>query len=240
MIEAVNAALAGEEVEETPKEEKVEDKEENLPKEEEKTDEKLSPGVFELEQTGARDLVKANISFNEDGEITEIVVEGERFSEKEENKTKELNDAFLAQFIEKKAPYILGENIDTISSATVTSQTVVNLANQAATMLAATVKELEEGGYEITLHYPGAREELTAIVQVSKEGIVKEVAFQGERFSEKEESKTKELNDSFIKQFIGQEGPFIAGENIDVISSATNSSRAAIEAVNIALRFIEK
>ena len=41
----------------------------------------------------------------------------------------------------------------------------------------------------------------------------------------------------FAEQFIGQTGPFVAGENIDVLSNATISSKAVIEAVNNALGY---
>ncbi|MBQ8554344.1 MAG: FMN-binding protein [Clostridia bacterium] len=41
---------------------------------------------------------------------------------------------------------------------------------------------------------------------------------------------------SFLSQFVGKTGPFVLGEGVDVVSGATSTSAAAVEAVNNAIK----
>lgn len=64
---------------------------------------------------------------DEDGVITSLFVDASSqtpgFGQECEN------EAFTSQFIGKKAPFVLNENIDAVTSATITSQAVVDAVN---------------------------------------------------------------------------------------------------------------
>ena len=142
-------------------------------------------------------------------------------------------DEFVNQFIGKTGPFALGETIDAVSYATITSQAVVDAVNSVlptqdmsvteeavAAPLAATVAAF--GGQNITvtvtLDETGAVSALTVDASTQTPGLGLKCA-----------------EDEFVNQFIGKTGPFALGENIDAVSYATITSQAVVDAVNALL-----
>ena len=62
----------------------------------------------------------------------------------------------------------------------------------------------------------------------------------GARFSETEGLGSRVKDEAFTQQFIGQTPPLALGEDVDAVSGATVSSRAAVDAVNEAAAFLNQ
>ena len=149
-------------------------------------------------------------------------------------------EAFTAQFIGKSAPLTLGEGIDAVASATITSQAVIDAVNSlyataepveepteapAATeepaVQTAEVKTATTAGYdgnEITVNVTdenGVITSLTVDASTQTAGL-------GQKCAE----------EAFTAQFIGKSAPLTLGEGIDAVASATITSQAVVDAVN--------
>ena len=147
-------------------------------------------------------------------------------------------EAFTAQFIGKSAPLTLGEGIDAVASATITSQAVVDAVNSlyaAAEPVAteapaateepaaqtAEVKTATAAGYdgnEITVNVTdenGVITSLTVDASTQTPGLGQKCA-----------------DEAFTSQFKGKSAPFTLGDGIDAVASATITSQAVVDAVN--------
>ena len=154
-------------------------------------------------------------------------------------------EAFTSQFIGKSAPLTLGEGIDAVASATITSQAVVDAVNS----LYATAEPVEE-----PTEAPAATEEPAATeapmvlenaktatiagfggaditVQVTDEnGVI--TALTVDASSQTAGLGQKCAEEAFTSQFIGKSAPLTLGEGIDAVASATITSQAVVDAVN--------
>ncbi|MBQ9290181.1 MAG: FMN-binding protein, partial [Clostridia bacterium] len=149
-------------------------------------------------------------------------------------------EAFTSQFVGKTAPFVLGENVDAVASATLTSTAVVDAVNE----LMAGAPAAEEPAAEPAAEEPAAEtaETLTATkpgydnldvtVSLTKaaDGTVASLTVDastqtpglGQRCAE----------EAFTSQFVGKTAPFVLGENVDAVASATLTSTAVVDAVN--------
>ena len=175
---------------------------------------------------------------DENGVITALVVDASTQTPGLGQKCAE--EAFTAQFIGKSAPLTLGEGIDAVASATITSQAVVDAVNSlyaaaepveepteapAATeepaVQTAEVKTATTAGYdgnEITVNVTdenGVITSLTVDASTQTAGL-------GQKCAE----------EAFTSQFVGKSAPLTLGEGIDAVASATITSQAVVEAVN--------
>ncbi|MBR2717872.1 MAG: FMN-binding protein [Clostridia bacterium] len=200
---------------------------------------------------GYQSEVNVGITLAEDGSIASLSIGsadetpgfGTRCAE---------NEAFINQFIGKKAPLAIGEGIDALSGATVTSTAVVEAINTAlaaapaapvdatsaatdavsAATAAATeeVKEedKEEAAAELTAAAPGfAGADVGVTVTLDAEGNIATLTIDNSQ----QVPPVCDLvdTDAFKGQFIGKKGPF---ENIDIVTGATFTSEGVIAAVN--------
>ena len=143
-------------------------------------------------------------------------------------------EAFTSQFVGKSAPLTLGEGIDAVASATITSQAVVDAVNslyaaaepvedptEAPAAQTAEVKTATAAGYdgnEITVNVTdenGVITSLTVDASTQTAGL-------GQKCAE----------EAFTSQFIGKSAPLTLGEGIDAVASATITSQAVVDAVN--------
>lgn len=160
------------------------------------------------------------------------------------------SERFISQFIGQTLP-VDECKIDGVSGATVTSRAVVSAINAAEARQAEETTELGElpdwmptgegnvsyygqgtvltgsasgfggdVGVTLTLDMNGAIDEIEVDIPFETPGI-------GSQCGEK----------TWLAQFIGRKGPFELGENIDVVTFATITSRGIIEAVNAALGY---
>ena len=79
--------------------------------------------------------VLVRLTLDDKGAITGLKVGGARFAETEGVGSRVKEDAFVKPFIGKTPPLTLGEDVDTIAGASISSQAVVDAVNEAAAFL---------------------------------------------------------------------------------------------------------
>ena len=130
-------------------------------------------------------------------------------------------EAFTSQFIGKSAPLTLGEGIDAVASATITSQAVVDAVNSLyaeapAKALSTTVKGWHEG--------------VAVTVEIDKNHVI--TALTVDASGEFYALGGKCAEEAFTSQFIGKSAPLTLGVDIDAVTGATLTSQAVVDAVN--------
>ena len=156
---------------------------------------------------------------NDDGVITYLTVDASSQTPGFGQRCEE--EAFTSQFIGKKVPLTLGVDIDAMTSATVTSQAVVDAVNSLYEMKTAGVKTAKAfgfGGAEITVY---VTDENGVITSLTVDASSQTPGF-GQRCEE----------EAFTSQFIGKKVPLTLGVDIDAMTSATVTSQAVVDAVN--------
>ena len=133
------------------------------------------------------------------------------------------DEAFLNQFIGKKATPDLGEGIEALSGATVTSGAVVEAANAA---IGVAVEEVELPA-ELTASAKGLLSDVKVTVTLNEDGTIATMVVDAS--GETAAIATPCTEEAFLSQFIGKAGPF---EGAEVVTGATFTSNAVIEAVN--------
>ncbi len=133
-------------------------------------------------------------------------------------------DEFTAQFIGKKAPFTLGDGIDAVASATITSQAVVDAVNS---LYAA---EPEVPADEKTVTVKGFGDGDVIVYVTDEDGVIKTLRVDASTQTAGLGQKCAE--DEFTAQFIGKKAPFTLGDGIDAVTSATITSQAVVDAVN--------
>ena len=86
--------------------------------------------VFSAAQKGFKSEIYVEASFDATGKVTYISIGDDRFAETDGIGTQVLENAFMAQFIDKQMPLTLGD-IDVISGATVSTKAVLEALNNA-------------------------------------------------------------------------------------------------------------
>ena len=140
-------------------------------------------------------------------------------------------EAFTSQFVGKTAPFVLGENVDAVASATLTSTAVVDAVNELMAGAPAAEEPAAEAAETLTATKPGY-DNLDVTVSLTKaaDGTVGSLTVDastqtpglGQRCAE----------EAFTSQFVGKTAPFVLGENVDAVASATLTSTAVVDAVN--------
>ena len=156
---------------------------------------------------------------DENGVITSLTVDASTQTAGLGQKCAE--EAFTAQFIGKSAPLTLGEGIDAVASATITSQAVVDAVNSLyaeapAKVLTATVKGWHEG--------------VAVTVEIDKNHVI--TALTVDASGEFYALGGKCADEAFTSQFIGKSAPLTLGVDIDAVTGATLTSQAVVDAVN--------
>ena len=131
--------------------------------------------------------------------------------------------AFLTQFIGKKATPDLGEGIDALSGATITSNAVIEAANAAIGVSQAVV----DIPSEYTASAKGLLSDVQVTVTVDESGYITDIAVDASGETQAIAHPCTEID--FLSQFIGRSGPFT---DVDVVTGATFTSNAVINAVN--------
>jgi len=134
------------------------------------------------------------------------------------------DEAFTSQFIGQTGPFTIGVNVDALSHATVTSKAVVKALNEALGL---------SGSPVLVEHCTAARGLLSDVwvtITRNTDGSVATITV--DCSGETEAIARPCTQEPFLSQFIGQTGPFVPGENVDVVSGATFTSMAVVEALN--------
>lgn len=181
-----------------------------------------------------------------DGLIAGIHVGGSQFNETEGLGSKAREPAFADQFKEQKLPLTLGQQIDAISGATVTSQAVVDAVNLTLTRvqkldgigLAPASTARPEDGMTANASAIGYGGPVLVRLTLDNQGKIAAVDIGGARFQETEGVGSKVREEAFTRQLIGRTPPLKLGDDVDAVSGATISSQAAIDAINDAAAFL--
>ena len=147
------------------------------------------------------------------------------------------DEAFLNQFIGKKATPDLGEGIDALAGATVTSEAVVKAANVAIGVAVDVVEIVEEApaAEELTASAQGLLSDVKVTVTLNEDGTIATMVVDAS--GETAAIATPCTEEAFLSQFVGKKGPF---EGVEVVSGATFTSNAVINAVNSLFPAVEE
>ena len=185
----------------------------------------LTGNVQSATAKGFASDVKVELTVDGSGAISALTVDasgetpglGQRCAEEE----------FTSQFIGKAAPLTLGDGIDSVSGATITSTAVVEAVN------AALEAPASAGGNSGSATAQGFQSEVTVTVTL-EDGAIASILVDSN--GETPNFGTRCTTDeAFLAQFIGKTAPLTLGENVDALSGATVTSTAVVEAANAAI-----
>ena len=156
---------------------------------------------------------------DENGVITSLTVDASTQTAELGQKCEE--EAFTSQFIGKSAPLTLGEGIDAVASATITSQAVVDAVNSLYAEAPAKV---------LTTKVKGWHEGVVVTVEIDKNHVI--TALTVDASGEFYALGGKCADEAFTSQFKGKSAPLTLGVDIDAVTGATLTSQAVVDAVN--------
>ena len=156
---------------------------------------------------------------DENGVITSLTVDASTQTAGLGQKCAE--EAFTSQFIGKSAPLTLGEGIDAVASATITSQAIVDAVNSLYAEAPAKV---------LTTKVKGWHEGVAVTVEIDKNHVI--TALTVDASGEFYALGGKCADEAFTSQFIGKSAPLTLGVDIDAVTGATLTSQAVVDAVN--------
>ena len=131
------------------------------------------------------------------------------------------DEAFTSQFKGKSAPFTLGDGIDAVASATITSQAVVDAVNSLYAEAPAKV---------LTTKVKGWHEGVVVTVEIDKNHVI--TALTVDASGEFYALGGKCADEAFTSQFKGKSAPLTLGVDIDAVTGATLTSQAVVDAVN--------
>ena len=156
---------------------------------------------------------------DENGVITSLTVDASTQTPGLGQKCAE--EAFTSQFIGKSAPLTLGDGIDAVASATITSQAVVDAVNSLYA---------EAPAKALSTKVKGWHEGVAVTVEIDKNHVI--TALTVDASGEFYALGGKCADEAFTSQFIGKSAPLTLGVDIDAVTGATLTSQAVVDAVN--------
>ena len=205
----------------------------------------LGDGRYSATVRGFDGPIYVELLLDDAGVIQTIQIGDDSFSETPGFGTKALEPAFSDQFIGKSGHVELGTDIDVIAGATITSQAVVDAVNLAL-LYHSDPDAAAASGMPVEIELPeipadaltesasaqGFAGPVEAQITVDAAGTtLLLVEFGGESWAETNGFGSRVLEPDFWFQFIGQPMPLDPAQ-IDVLTGATVTSKAAIVAVN--------
>ncbi len=201
--------------------------------------------VAQVAVSGYGGEVQIIVGTDPEGVLNGIKVGGANFQETAGLGAKAKEPAFTNQFAGKNVPLVIGEDIDAITAATITSSAVVRGVNMAVENIAKvagfSIKSTAEGGalgdgrYAATTR--GFAGPVYVEIKLDDTGVISEITIGDDAFCETAGYGQKALEPAFYEQFIGKSGHLTLGVDIDAISGATITSTAVADAVNMAMLF---
>lgn len=181
------------------------------------------------------------------GILRGISVGGPDFKETEGLGARAKEPEFTDQFTGKTPPLKLGETIDGISGATITSRAVVDGVNQGVQKVQSltgggdgSAPETEQPAREANASVIGYGGPVLVRLRLNAAGAIEALTVGEARFAETDGVGSKVKDASFLGQFEGKTPPLELGKDVDGISGATVSSQAVVDAVNQAADFLRK
>lgn len=202
---------------------------------------------YVLKQTvqGYRSPIEVLAGFEADGKaVRGVRAGGAEFSETAGLGSRVQEPKFTDQFAGKVPPLSLGEDIEGITGATISSRAVVDAVNNAAQRLAGVTgggeapSETADGGRTANASTIGYGGPVLVRLTLDDAGKIAKLDVGGARFSETEGVGSRVRDEAFTGSFIGLTPPLTLGKDVDGISGATVSSQAVVDAVNEAAAFL--
>ena len=201
--------------------------------------------------------VEVIVGMEPDFVLRGIRVGGSDFKETEGLGAKAKEPAFTDQFQGKQPPLTLGQEVEGISGATITSSAVVEGTNQAVDTMKAMVgvgtsapgsdssmaaetqppAQAAEGSRTANASVIGYAGPVLVRLSLDEQGSISALTIGGARMMETPGLGARVAEESFAAQFVGKTPP-VQENDVELISGATISSRAAVEAVNQAAAFL--
>ncbi len=180
-----------------------------------------------------------------EGTLTGIKVGGGAFSETAGLGAKAREPGFTDQFAGKTAPLAVGETIDAITAATITSSAVVRGVNSAIEEIGKVagfeIASTSEGGAMGDNRYSasvrGFAGPVYVEIHVDGAGAVDEIIIGNDEFAETAGYGQRAKEPAFYEQFLGKTGSVTLGTDVDTVSGATITSKAVVEAFNLAMLY---
>ncbi len=194
-------------------------------------------GEYTQEAQSFLDTLKVTVTLDDEGAITAVSVADSENADSAPYVAKAQNEAFLSQFIGKKAP-VAADGVDVVTGATFSCKAVIDAVNAVYDQLgvkaeaaAPVEKETQEAAAYKDGSYEATARNLTVTVTVT-DGKVSDVAVAADAAAEDAIYVAMVTeNAAFLSQFAGQSAPVEA----DAVTGATFTSDAVAEAVNQAL-----
>jgi RnfABCDGE-type electron transport complex G subunit len=187
------------------------------------------------EAQGFASTVTVTATLDSDRKITSITIDASGETAGFGQRTMEDED-FQNQFIGKTGPFTLGENVDALSGATITSTAVVEALNNAAVPATATdlatdsdLATATDLSYDVEGDGFGGTVKVT--VTLDADGAITSITIDASSETAGFGQRTMEDED-FQNQFIGKTLPLTLGEDVDALSGATITSTAIVDALN--------
>ena len=178
------------------------------------------------------------VGLRPDQSLTGVYVGGSTFQETEGLGSRAREPEFIDQFVGKTIPVMLGEDVDAISGATITSRAVVDGVNNAAAHLTPLLSPAQFHGRTVNASAIGYGGPVLVRMTLDEKGVISWIDIGGARFMETEGVGSRVREKAFMEQFIGKTPPLSLGEEIDALSGATLSAEAAVKAVNDGAAFL--
>ena len=184
----------------------------------------LTGDVHQGSAKGFASDVTVELTLDDAGAIAQLTINAEGETAGLGQRTME--DDFTNQFVGKTGPFTLGDGIDAISGATISSQAAVDAVNSALSAPASAGAEVLEATAK------GFASDVTVSLTVENGAIA---TFSVDASGETAGLGQRAMEDDFTSQFIGKSAPLTLGDGIDAISGATITSTAVVDAANDAL-----
>ncbi len=194
------------------------------------------------EAKGFTSTVTVTATLDSEGKITTITIDANGETPGFGQRTMEDED-FQNQFIGKTGPFTLGENVDALTGATITSTAVVEALNNAAvpaevtedeataTDLATATDAATATDLPLEAEADGFGSKVKVAVTLDADGTITDITIDASGETAGFGQRTMEDED-FLAQFIGKKLPLTLGEDVDALSGATLTSTAIVEALN--------
>ena len=184
----------------------------------------LTGAVQEGSAKGFASDVKVQLTLDDAGAIAQLSIDASGETAGLGQLTME--DAFTSQFIGKTGPFTLGDGIDSVSGATISSQAAVDAINSALSAPASA------GADVLTATAKGFASDVTVNITLENGAIA---AMTVDASGETAGLGQLAMEEEFTSQFIGKSAPLTLDDGIDAISGATITSQAVVDAANEAL-----
>ena len=201
--------------------------------------------IATLDVTGFGGPVEIIVGMDTEGVISGIRVGGTEFSETPGLGAKAKEPAFTDQFEGLSAPLSLGNGLDAITAATITSNAVVRGVNTASDEVGkvagfsaaapANVGQTADGKFYSEVQ--GFAGPVYVEIALDDAGAISEIVIGNDAFAETPGFGKKWQEPDNYNQFIGLSGTIEYGAGVDSITGATITSEAVLKAVNQALAF---